>query len=153
YEGIAVESHSPKMQAVSYDSTKGGPLDTGNPLAPVFAAHIGKSFTFTVDPRGEVTKVVGIKQLLADVAATVSVYPSSGVVMDGLKRNISDETMAVSLRRVLTGLPDKAVKAGDTWTDNFDLPIVGGGSFKTERTFTLKDVSKTDAGKLARITG
>lgn len=144
YNGYAVETQQPKKPLIRYDSLNPQAADTDGVLASVYGPIVGESFTFMVDGKGTVSKVEGMKAIVAKMREKAKDVQGSSTDLNDLNNTMSDERIGKNLERVLAGGSDKAVKAGDTWSDTLELPLpqVTFGSIKTERQITLKSIEK-----------
>ena len=107
-------------------------------LGQTFSKVIGKKFLVTVSPKGKVSKVTGLKELLADMMA------SSTPNAVQLAQTFFDEDKIVSNYSSAYGyFPDHAVKLGETWTNKNKIQSVVPVDMTS--TYTLKEVKGNTA--------
>jgi hypothetical protein len=124
-------------QKMFYDS-KGkdsSASDLTNTYATVFGKIIGKKFTVTISPKGKVTEVKGLKEIMAS-AAKVSSDPAAqkliGETFDE-KKLISNYESSYKI------FPDNPVKVGDSWTQQRSVESIF--PIELNAGYTLKEVN------------
>ncbi len=149
YNASALTTQLPKATDImKWDSLSPATTDATSPLAMIFSNVVGESITFTVDGRGNVGKVEGVTELGKKLRQAAVDTPGGGTFVNGIQAVYTESQMKTNLERVLSGNPEKPVKVGDTWADEFTLPNAQLGSFKLARMHTLES---TDAVK-AKVT-
>ena len=138
YEHIAMKVNA-MGSMLTYDSDLKKQKDSiAEMLGQTFSKVIGKKFLVTVSPKGKVSKVTGLKELLADMMA------SSTPNAVQLAQTFFDEDKIVSNYSSAYGyFPDHAVKLGETWTNKNKIQSVVPVDMTS--TYTLKEVKGNTA--------
>lgn len=131
---VMVKANLGPMGKLDYDSAR--PEDKGketeHPLLKQLVPLINKSITYTVDARGKVLQVGG----------------TDGKLPEGLD--------AASVNHLVEDLhpvfPDHALKQGETWQAEMEVPLPQLGTAIRTRTFTFQGVETKDGKKVARLT-
>jgi hypothetical protein len=132
YDHVVMHSMSP-MGKIDYDSKDTQPREKGTGLMD---SLIGKSFTITVAPNGEIKKVEGMSDLINAMAKT-----DGG---DAAANAFSDTTVRLMMQNSFDIYPGKPVKTGDTWVKKTQM---GFATIKVdvENTYTLKSIDGNKA--------
>jgi len=152
FESVKMEMNSP-MFAMSYDSAK--PDAGDNPMSAmlkgVMAPLIGESFTLVMAPTGEVQKVEGLSKLTEKMFQSLPQDPAAAGILDGLKANLSDDSMRSTFMQTFAQFPNKPIKSGDSWNTQVSVgnPMLGG--LITSTTSTLKSVEGEGSNRIATI--
>ncbi len=152
FESVKMEMNSP-MFAMSYDSAK--PDAGDNPMTAmlkgVLTPMIGESFTIVMAATGEVQKVEGLSKLTEKMFQNIPQDPAAAGILDGLKANLSDESMRSTFAQTFAQFPNRPLKAGDTWNSQVSVgnPMFGG--LITSTTSTLKSVEGEGSNRIATI--
>lgn len=155
YNGFAVVSQLQRVpEPMKWDSLAPASSDATSPLAMIFSHVVGQSINFTVDARGNVSKVEGMEDLAKKLRQAAVDTPGAGTFVNGIQVGYTADQMKANIERVLSGNPEKAVKADDTWTDSVNIPYPQFGSFKLERTHKLEslDATKAKIGVAIKVT-
>ena len=131
-------------RTVDYDSARGGPVPQ-NPMARVYAALNGASFTFHVTPTGHITKVDGMGALMKRVVDALPDSPNKAKLAEQIKKKFSDKMFRESLENIMAIYPDGGVRVGGFWTRVKQITL--GMSLSTFTKYTLVKV----AGGLAHL--
>ncbi len=102
-------------RSVDYDSSRGGPVPQ-NPMARVYAALNGASFTFYVTPDGHITKVDGMAALMKRVVDALPDGPNKPRLAEQIKKKFSDKMFRESLENIMAVYPEGGVRVGGTWS-------------------------------------
>ncbi|HYF54362.1 MAG TPA: DUF6263 family protein, partial [Salinarimonas sp.] len=138
YERATLKSNSGQF-SVDYNSdTTAAGSTPGNPLPDLFESLIGRPFTFTLTPMGEVKDVKGYKEALeASFAATrFPETPPMQALRAQLQQQFTEDQLRNLLGRLSVHLPQKAVKQGDSWTK--EVVLSQGIPMAVKSTFTLE---------------
>jgi hypothetical protein len=152
FESVRVEQNSIAGKVV-FDSA--APVKTADPaadgLAAVMGGMIGESVTIVMLPTGAVTKVDGMSRIFDKVMKLLPADPIASLVFAQLKDSMGDEAMRSNLGQTFGLFPPRAVKMGESWTDQYqaETPILG--TMTTVRTSTLKSLDTTSGASIARI--
>ncbi|MBS1593092.1 MAG: hypothetical protein JST90_02125 [Bacteroidetes bacterium] len=138
YEHIAMKV-SAMGSTITYDSDLKKQKDSiAESLGSTFSKVIGKKFLVTVSPKGKVSKVTGLKEILTDMMA------SSTPNAVQLVQTFFDEDKIISNYSSAYGyFPDHAVKVGETWNNTNQIQSVVPVDIKS--TYTLKEVKGNNA--------
>jgi hypothetical protein len=152
FESVKMEMNSP-MFAMSYDSAK--PDAGDNPMSTmlkgVLTPLVGESFTIVMAPTGEVQKVEGLSKLTEKMFQNLPQDPAAAGILDGLKANLSDDSMRSTFMQTFAQFPNKPLKSGDSWNTQVSVgnPMLGG--LITSTTSTLKSVEGEGSNRIATI--
>lgn len=111
--------------------------------APVFEATIGQPGRMLISPRGKISDV----ELPEGMADKLKNSPALGQ-MGSL---FNESFVKQMIESVGLELPEKAVSAGDTWTQSRDINIPGVGVQKVKTTFSFDGVENRGGRRLAKI--
>jgi len=126
---------NPMMGETSYSTDQEAPTsEFTRDLAVSAKSLIGKSFQATMTPDGEVIKIEGVQEWLAN--------SPSNPMTEQLLQQFSDESLANMSRQNFNYYPKEAVKVGDTWNCDLNLNI---GMSAVNSVCTLKSVSDKTA--------
>lgn len=132
YDRLVMNTVSP-MGGVDYDSRSPKPREKSMGMMD---SLIGKSFTITVAPDGEIKKVEGMADLIKAM--------STSEAGDAAASAFSDTTVRLMMQNSFDIYPGKPVKTGDTWVKKSQM---GFSTIKVdvENTYTLKSVNGNNA--------
>ncbi|MDB6124953.1 MAG: hypothetical protein JWQ71_3946 [Pedosphaera sp.] len=132
-------------EIMGFDSASDAKDDGSNPSATALRRMVGAKLKFQTDTQGKVVKVEGTKELMTKVTAG-----SAPQMQQMFKGMFNDEMLKHMVS--LQGLPDKAVKVGDSWplTTEIDMPMVG--TLVTKMNYTFTGWEQHDKKKCAVIT-
>jgi Family of unknown function (DUF6263) len=147
FEAVRMEMTTP-MTKVVFDSAADKPSD---PLGMAMAAMIGESITLVAAPTGHVTRVEGMSRILEKMTKTLPQSPGNAQVFGLLKTSMSDDMMSNMFSQGFAQFPDRAVKAGDSWSHEFNVSVPMVGTLSTTNTSTLKAIELSAGTSLARI--
>lgn len=122
-----VESKMGDKVAASFDSTSDPKTDRTNALAKLNRKIIGISFRYLTDAAGNIEKVEGLTNLIHKITAGIDRNSST------MLKSQYGEAQIRKLGVLPDGLPKQPVAPGDSWTNEFDMPV-GGATAK----FTVK---------------
>ncbi len=127
-------------------NTRSDPKQDGrsNPLAGPMRKLVGIKVKYVIAADGKVEKVEGGIQLRSKVAAGANQF-----VLASLNNMLSDEAIK-GWNTLHTGLPDKAVKPGDTWSATRNQTF-GPGNLSVDVTNTFKAWEQREGRKVALI--
>lgn len=119
-----------KMGGTEYDSkvTSNNNADMG-----FIQNLIGKSFSLTLSPAGNITKVEGLENLIQSVAGTDQ---ATRAEMEG---QFSDTAVRLMMQNSFDLYPGKQVKKGESWTKKSQMSF-SGINVNVENTYTLDSV-------------
>jgi hypothetical protein len=120
------------------------PMDSTDPMAmmgKIFGAMKGSQFSFTLNEKGEIGKVSGIKEMQEKMLAGL---PNAEQVMEGMKNSFNEESMKENIGQAFAAYPGKPVRPGESWTKSL-VQSTQGMKVKSDNTFTLESVNGDDA--------
>jgi hypothetical protein len=152
FESVRMELSSPAGKTV-FDSGAGDkPTDpVGAAIGTTMSAMIGESITIVLQPTGAVTRVEGMSRILDKVMKTLPQNPAMAQAMSQLKASMGDDAVRSLFEQSFVNFPDRAIKAGETWTGQFKMSNPMFGALTTTMTSTLKGVESGNSASIARI--
>lgn len=124
------------------ENEKGSAL--GEALTPVYDRMKGSLLTVVLSPRGEVVKVEGYQELLAEV---IKDNPLGQQFFGGG----SDDAAKWGLQDMFLVCPEQPVQPGDAWESTFEFPLPKLGTIKGKRVYTYEGPDKVGDTPTARI--
>jgi hypothetical protein len=121
---------------------EGGPLSTA--LNPIYDRLKTAALSFTLTPRGELTALEGMKELLEDVLKDNPI----GTQFTG---GGSDKVAQMGMAEMFAVFGEKPVKPGDTWEAKYELDLPKLGKAEGKRIYTFEGFDKVQDRKTARI--
>ena len=152
-ESIKMTMNIPMMGEVTYDSANPQPAGS-NPLVDSIGqsvgALVGETLTLAVAPSGKVGKIDGLAQLVEKVKKA---SPTSGgaMGMGNMDSFFSEDAQRSTIEQSFAVMPDKPVKTGDTWKNEYKIPSPLGSQVASY-VCTLKDQLTLSGNPTARIT-
>ena len=141
-EGVQMDLQISGTQ-ITYDSFKEATA-ANNPLADFFKALIGAEFVLTLGKDMKVTKVEGKDEFLKKLTnVNQQMEPL-------LKQILSEEALKQMSDPTFAMIPDKPVKAGDTWKRTSRLNMGPIGTYESNMTYTFEGLDEKDKN-LAKI--
>jgi len=121
---------------IDYDSTQPGAVEPA--IAAPLAVLIGQTFTFTVSPEGQVTRVTGLEKLANSVVNKLSGVegPARIAVERAIRSQLSEPNMKATLQNLFAPFPDQPVALGESWPHTTHINT--GIPLTLETTCTLK---------------
>ena len=119
------------------------PMDTTDPMAvmgKIFGAMKGSQFSFTLNEKGEIGNVRGIKEMQEKMLAGL---PNAEQVMEGMKSSFDEESIKENIGQAFAAYPGKPVRTGKTWTKS-TVQKTQGINVKSDNTYTLESVNGDD---------
>lgn len=131
-------------QGIDMDTDSSGSVE--GPMGSIMKAirsFIGQKFYYTINEKGEVGQVSGIKEIADRMKASVS---GLGAGADGFSQVFNEENFRQNMEAAYKYYPKKPVAIGESWsasmnTTNNGIPMI------TDGTYTLSSVS----GNIATI--
>ncbi len=92
-------------------------------LAQGLAAMVGSSFTMKLTPEGRVTDLKGVDKMFERIFESLDLPegPIKDSIVESLKNQFGDEALKEMMGNIMTGLPDKPVGIGDSWSHTIVL--------------------------------
>ena len=149
YESIKISMNVPMMGEVTFDSANPA-ASSGNPisesLAKTMGAMAGETITMEVAPTGKVGKVDGLARVVEKIKAGASAA-SAQMGLGGMDAYMSEEGLRSTIDQTFSLLPDKPVKVGETWKNDYKIPAAAGAAQTVSTSLTLK----AQEGATARV--
>jgi surface antigen len=127
--------------SMDFDSDKPS-TDTAGPMAimgKMLGAMKGGKFTFTMNEKGEVGSVTGMKEMMEKAFASIDV--NQGAMMtQSIGKSFDEASFKKNIEQSFAAYPDKPVKPGDTWTKTTNNETQGM-KMKMDNTYTLESVT------------
>jgi hypothetical protein len=138
YDSEAYHSTSGST-TIDYDSTQ--PAAVEPPVAAALAALVGQSYSFTVSPEGQVTRVTGLDKLANTVIAKLAGVegPARLAAERILRQQLSEPSVKASLQNLFAPFPDHPVAVGESWAHNIQLNTGFNLALDTTCTFKSRD--------------
>lgn len=130
YDHIAMKNTTP-MGVMDYDSKK--PSATGSGMS-FMDSLIGKSFSLSVAPNGDIVSVDGLGNLVKSLTATDAETKAE------IDNQFSDTAIKLMMQNSFDLYPGKPVKVGETWGKKSKMGF-SGINVEVENTYTLKSVN------------
>ena len=140
YESIKMSMNVPMMGEVTYDSANptasaGNPISDG--LAKTVGAMAGETITMVVAANGKVGKIDGLAKVIEKAKAGAS---ASGAAMGlgNMDALMTEEGQRATIEQTFSLLPDKPIKVGDGWKNEYKIPGAAGAAQNVSVNYTLK---------------
>jgi Family of unknown function (DUF6263) len=117
----------------------------GAALTPVHEALTGAVIQVTHTPRGEVTEVKGLKDLIGENLLKDNPFAAQ------LSAGATDEGAKISLSDRFVDLPEQPVSPGDTWEVPFEFTMPGLGTFKGKSAYKYEAADKVGDRPTVRL--
>jgi len=153
-ESVRLEVNGPTGRTVfdtaTNDNAARDPLSQG--LSAVYSAMIGESVTIVTSPTGVVRKIDGMTRIFEKMMAAQPGGPIPAGALEGLKNSFSDEAMRDMTGRGFAAFPDRPLKPGDAWDEQFTTSVPMFGTVSTARTWTFQGIESRTGAAVARFT-
>src|SRR6185369_13244608 len=121
-------------------ATDSGPIAM---MGKAFGAMKGSQFSFTVNDKGDIGEVKGIKEIQDSMFSAMHNGEGEGPV-EGLRKTFDEKGLKQNMQQAFSTYPGKPVKVGDTWTKT-TTQKVQGMTIKSDNVYTLESVHGNDA--------
>jgi hypothetical protein len=111
-------------------------------MGKIFGAMKGSQFTFTVNDKGDIGEIRGLKEMREKMMSGLPVDEGSAAA--GMGNAFDEENMKQNMQQAFQAYPGKPVKVGESWTKTTTQKIQGM-EVKSENTYTLESVKGNDA--------
>lgn len=135
YDHIMISMNSP-MGKMSFDSKDPQKSEGG---MGIMDSLIGKSFSISVAPNGDIVKVEGLSDLISSLSKS-----SDQNTRNEISGQFSDTAVKLMMQNSFDIYPGKAVKVGETWSKKSQMGL-SGVHIDVENTYTLKSVEGNKA--------
>ena len=132
-------------QSIKFD-TDSATTDTAGAagmMSKIFGAMKGGQFSFTMNDKGRVGEVSGMKEMMQRMMGSINV-PNAEMIMQSIGKSFDEANFKQNIEQSFGTYPDKPVKPGDTWTRTQTI-ISNGLPIKSENTYTLNSVTGDNA--------
>jgi len=126
----------------SFDSATDPANDGQNPVAPTLRKMIGLRIEYEADAKGRVQKVLGLDEVIERLGGNT---PQGAMIKSRLS-----EGALIQYVDVGRGLPDHAVRIGDTWPVKTSIPS-GPVTLQQDLTYTFTGWEEHAGHKCARL--
>lgn len=151
-ESIKMTMNIPMMGEVSYDSAAPQPAGT-NPITDALGqsvgALVGETLTLAVASTGKVGKIDGLARVVEKLKKSA---PAAGgaMGMGNMDSFFSEDAQRSTIEQSFAVMPDKPVKPGDTWKNEYKIPSPLGSQTASYEC-TLKGQATLNGNPTARI--
>ncbi|MCD6051869.1 MAG: hypothetical protein K0Q55_3278 [Verrucomicrobia bacterium] len=143
-----IETRMADKVMASFDSASDPKTDRTNALAKLNRKIAGNKFRYVTDAAGNIERLEGVSNLVANV--TKGLDKNSAAL---LKAQFSEEQLK-KLGLLPEGLPAQPVAPGDSWTNNFDMPISGAtAKFNVQSTLSGYEERNSRRSAIIKNTG
>ena len=151
FESMRMEVTTPAGKVVIDSATPPAGAAPQEQIAhKIFAALVGEPLTVVLAPSGKVQKVEGFNRLIDKMAASVPSDPAASAAIRQLKAGMGDEQMNAMFSQGFPQFPQRALKAGDTWSTSASMPNPVFGAVNTTTELTLASIDGRTAKLLAK---
>jgi hypothetical protein len=115
--------------------------DTTGPAAmmgKVFGAMKGGQFSFTMNEKGQVGEVRGMKEMMERIMEKENT-PNGQMIMQNMGKAFDENNFKQNISQSFAVYPDKPVKPGESWTKTLSINS-NGIPMRSENTYTLQSV-------------
>jgi hypothetical protein len=126
--------------SINFD-TDSAMTDTTGPAAmmgKVFGAMKGGQFSFTINEKGQVGQVTGMKEMMEKIMEKENT-PNAQMIMQSMGKAFDENNFKQNISQSFAVYPDNPVKPGDSWTKTMTMNS-NGIPMKSENTYTLTSV-------------
>jgi hypothetical protein len=117
----------------------------GAALTPIYDALNGAVIQVTVTPRGEVTEVKGLKELIGEDLLKDNPFAAQAATV------ATDEGAKISYSDRFIELPEEPVEPGDTWEQPYEIKMPGLGIAKGKTVYKFDGRDKVGDRETVRI--
>lgn len=139
YDGLFSKTESPNT-AESFEYNSANPSASVGPVAPIFNAIVGQSYTVTVTPEGHVKDIQDADALFEGIQEGINKVSGSQMstsVGASLKAEYGEEALKSNMENLFDMYPDDPVSVGDTWQERTSR--TQGFPMSVNSIYTLKD--------------
>lgn len=129
---------------INYDSEQTPDTTTdvvSGTVGKVLGALKGGQFSFTMNDKGQVGSVTGIRDMMQRIMSSINI---PGAMAQGMGSTFTDESFKQNIQQSFGMYPDKPVKPGDTWTNNTEMNNQGM-MMRLDNNYTLQSVNGNTA--------
>jgi hypothetical protein len=118
--------------------------DTTGPtaiLGQILGAMKGSQFSFTINEKGDVGEVMGLKEMQEKIIAGI---PNGREMISGMQESFDEEAIRQNMQQAFSAYPGKRVRIGESWNRSI-IQKNQGMDIKSDNTYTLESVNGNDA--------
>jgi hypothetical protein len=117
----------------------------------IFSSMIGKTFKMTMTPKGDVTKIEGLAELVQSMSESIDVPENMKEQMrKQMASSFNDEQVKQSFTQGFGVYPEKPVKVGDSWNRNLSRDM-NNMKMNVDVKYTVKEIN--DKSVMLDLTG
>ena len=132
---MEIDTDQPTLQ---YDPASTNPMHV---FALAFQRLIGRSFTVTTTPNGDIDTVAGFRTIMRGVLDSLPVSEEAKLdVAQAMEQQFSDEAVKRMFEQTFNIFPGKPVAVNDDWTKQTTTPANLLQNIETENTYTLDQI-------------
>lgn len=140
---------------MGYDSKNAGDTTKENMMSgmfrKIFGSMLGKAFKMTMSPKGEISKIEGLKEMVQSMSEHLDIPENmKDKMQQQMQQSFSDDQIKQSFQQGFGFYPDKPVKVGDTWNKDMDRNM-NNMAMKVNSKYSVKEV--TDNSVVLEVTG
>lgn len=140
YESIKMSMNVPMMGDVTYDSANPS-ASAGNPMSDALAKTVGamsgETITMVVAANGKVGKIDGLAKVIEKAKAGAAASGAS-MGLGNMDAMMTEEGQRSSIEQMFSPLPEKPIKVGETWKNEYKIPGAAGATQNVSVNYTLK---------------
>ena len=109
-------------------------------LLKIFAQLVNVDLTMKMYKNGKIKSIEGSDKLISNMVNAVGDLDdfTKEVMKESMKGEFSNESLAMSFEQMTYIYPNKTVKTGDSWENDFE------GDLSSKNTWTLESINKDD---------
>lgn len=116
----------------------------GGSLTPLYETLSGAIIKYARTSRGQVLKVEGLKELLAEVL-------KDNPIASQFAAGASDKGAVANMNQLTIQFPEKTIKPGDRWEEPFEMELAQFGTLKGKANYTYEGADKVGNRKTAKF--
>lgn len=143
YDAIRFRMNAMGMD-MGYDSKNIGDTThenlTSGIFRKIFGAMVGKSFKMTMSPTGEITKIVGLREMVDAMSEHLNVPDNMKEKMSQqFKQSFNEDQVRQNFQQGFGFYPGKPVKVGDSWNKNLNTNI-NNMAMNLDSKYTVREI-------------
>lgn len=143
YDAIRFKMNAMGMD-MGYDSKNVGDTSKENIMQgmfrKIFGGMLGKTFKMTMSPKGEITKVEGMKELTESMLNNMDLPEAEKEqARKQMEQSFSEDQIKQSFGQGFGFYPDKPVKVGDSWNKTLERDM-SNMKMNIETKYTVKEI-------------
>lgn len=143
YDAIRFKMSAMGMD-MGYDSKNVGDTSKENVMQgmfrKIFGSMVGKTFKMTMSPKGEITRVEGMKELTESMLNSMDLPEAEKEqARKQMEQSFSEDQIKQSFGQGFGFYPDKPVKVGDSWNKNL-VKDISNMKMNIDTKYTVKEI-------------